>query len=263
MMKSNNNDGQKLFQEERIQGIMSLLEKNNRVLINELTNNFRISAVTIRKDLDVMEQRGLLRRTHGGAMLIRSLFHGLPLNEKEKLHSDEKERIASEAVKMISEGDVVILDSGSTTTMLAKKMRNSKGITVITSAVNIALELVDTEVEIILTGGTLRKDSSTLVGPLAEVVLEKLSADKLFHGVDGVDYDIGLTTPDIIEAKTSRVMMGRAGENILLVDSSKFGRRSLGVICQMNEIDKIITTKEMDKSEIKRLNDMEVEVVFV
>jgi len=257
------NNRNRRFQEERIQEILKVLEKEKRVLINDLCKTFNTSAVTIRKDLGVMEKQGLLKRTHGGAILSKPLFPGLPLNEKQKLHLEEKERIAEEAVKMVHEGDVVIIDSGSTTTQLARKMKGLKGVTVITNAVNIALELLDSELEIILTGGVLQKISYTLIGPLAEDVLRKISADKLFQGVDGIDYEIGLTTPDITEANTSRVMMQRAGENILLADSSKFGRRSLGVICQIKEIDKIITTKKMDKLELKKLNDMGVEVIIV
>ncbi|MHB8851739.1 MAG: DeoR/GlpR family DNA-binding transcription regulator [Ignavibacteriaceae bacterium] len=260
-MKENNDH--KIFQEERMRGIMKILEKENRVLIADLCKTFNTTAVTIRKDLDILESEGALKRTHGGAILYKPLFHGLALNEKEKLNSEEKERIANEAIKLISEGDVIILDSGSTTTQLARKMINLKGITIITNAVNIALELANSELEIILTGGALQKNSSTLVGAFAEDALRKISADKLFHGVDGIDYEIGLTTPDITEANTSRVMMQRAGENILLVDSSKFGRRSLGVICQIKEIDKIITTKRMDKAEIQKLNNIGVKVVIV
>jgi DeoR family transcriptional regulator of aga operon len=257
------NEEPKIFQEERMQGIMKILEIENRVLITDLCKMYNTTSVTIRKDLDLLENQGLLKRTHGGAILYKPLFHGLTLNEKEKLNAEEKERIANEAVKMISEGDVVILDSGSTTTQLARKMKNLKGIKIITNAVNIALELADSELEIILTGGSLQKNSATLIGPLADYSLKKISADKLFHGVDGVDYEIGLTTPDVIEANTSRIMMERASENILLVDSSKFGRRSLGVICQIKEIDKIITTKKMDKLEVEKLNKMGVDVIIV
>jgi DeoR family transcriptional regulator of aga operon len=257
------NDEHKIFQEERMRGIMKILEKENRVLIADLCKIFNTTSVTIRKDLDMLKNEGLIKRTHGGAILYKPLFHGLALNEKEKLNADEKERIAKEAVKLISEGDVIILDSGSTTTQLARNMKNLKGVTVITNAVNIALELANSELEVVLTGGVFQKNSSTLIGPVADDSLRKISADKLFHGVDGVDYEIGLTTPDLVEANTSSVMMQRASENILLVDSSKFGRRSLGIICQMDEIDKIITTKQMDEPEIKKLNDMGVDVVIV
>ena len=248
----------KAFQEERMQSIIKILEKQNRVLIKDLCSNFDTTAVTIRKDLDLLEKQGLLKRTHGGAILHKPLYRGLALNEKEKLNADEKQRIADEAVKLIKEGDVVILDSGSTTTRLAKNMKKFKNVTVITNAVNIALELADSEVKIILIAGEFQKDSSTLIGPLTEDVLKKVSADKLFHGGDGIDYEIGITTPNIVEAKASREMMQRAGENILLADSSKFGRRSLGVICQISEIDRIITTKKLDKNEMQIFNDAKV-----
>lgn len=256
-------DQDRKFQEERLREITRILETQNRLVVSELSKLFKTTEVTIRKDLTLLEKEGLLKRTYGGAVKGRPLFQGLPLDEKEKLHLDEKDRIAVEALKMVHEGDVVILDSGSTTTQLARKMKELNNVTVITNALNIALELMRSNLEIILTGGALRKDSSTLVGPLAEGVLGMTSADKLFHGTDGIDYSAGVTTPDIVEANTSRAMMKRAGENILLVDSSKFGRRSLGVICQMKEIDKMITTRKMDRSEIKMLNQMGIEVVIV
>lgn len=256
-------DQDRKFQEERLREITRILESENRLVVSELSKLFNTTSVTIRKDLTLLEKEGVLKRTYGGAVKGRPLFQGLPLNEKEKLHLDEKERIADEAVKMIREGEVIILDSGSTTTQLARKMKDLKNITVITNALNIALDLMSSDLEIILTGGTLRKESSTLVGPLAESVLRMTSADKLFHGTDGIDYSAGLTTPDIVEANTSRAMMERAGENILLVDSSKFGRRSLGVICRMKEIDKMITTRKMDKNELKMLGNMGIEVIVV
>ena len=251
------------FQEERLREITRILETKNRLVVSELSKLLKTTDVTIRKDLTLLEKEGLLKRTYGGAVKGRPLFQGLPLDEKEKLHLVEKERIAVEALKMVHEGDVVILDSGSTTTQLARKMKELNNVTVITNALNIALELMQSNLEIILTGGALRKDSSTLVGPLAEGVLGMTSADKLFHGTDGIDYSAGATTPDIVEANTSRAMMKRAGENILLVDSSKFGRRSLGVICEMKEIDRMITTRKMERNEIKMLNQMGIEVVIV
>ena len=114
-----------------------------------------------------------------------------------------------------------------------------------------------------MVGGNLLKQGATLVGPLADEVLRKISADKLFMGVDGVDFKVGLTTPDINEAKTSRVMMEAAGEVFLLVDSSKFGRRSLGVISDVKHIDKLITTKRLTGAEFQLLLTDRVEVYMV
>jgi len=260
MSKNNQNN---LFQVERREQILNILEKEKRVMIIELCKQFNTTPVTIRSDLSILEKEGLLKRTHGGAVKSKTLFPGMALTEKEKLHLDEKLRIVKKAVKLIKKGDIIILDSGSTTSLLAKEIKNFSGITVITSAINIASELSQSDIEVILTGGSLQKESSTLVGPFAEEVLQRISADKLFQGVDGIDFEVGLTTPNILEAKTSRVMMSVSGKNILLVDSSKFGRRSLGVIAKVKELDKIITTKKLSKDEIRQLVDYGVEVTIV
>lgn len=252
-----------VFQEERLEHIMALLNKENRLVTKDLPKILNTTSVTIRKDLIILEKRGLLQRTHGGAIKVNKLYPGLALNEKEKINLDEKMRIVKYAANLIAEGDTIILDSGSTTSLLAKEIKHYQHLTVITNAINIANELIDTNIEVILIGGSLLKKSCTLVGPLADDTLRKISADKLFMGVDGFDYETGLTTPNIHEAKTSRVMMEVSGAVIVVVDSSKFGRRSLGVISKLKEIDKIITTKKLSEQELKRLNNDGIEVITV
>ncbi len=252
-----------VFQEERLEKILELLDRENRLVTKDLPEMLHTTSVTIRKDLAMLEQRGLLKRTHGGAIRTRKLFPGLALNEKEKINLDEKMRIAKKAATLITKGDTVILDSGSTTCLIAKEIKHMQGITVITNAMNIANELMQSDIEVVLIGGSLLKKTSTLVGPLADAALRKITADKLFMGVDGIDFEIGLTTPDIQEAETSRVMMNIAGEVILVVDSSKFGRRSLGVISKVNEIDRIITTKKISVSEAENLKNDHVELIIV
>ena len=185
------------------------------------------------------------------------------MNEKEKLNLEEKIRIAKKAAKLIYEGDTIILDSGSTTSFIAKEIKQMKGITVITNAINIVSILLNSDIDVILIGGSLIKETSTLVGPLADDVLRKISADKLFIGVDGIDFEVGLTTPNILEANTSRVMMEMSGEIILVVDASKFGRRSLGVISKVSEVNSIITTKKLSENELKKFADYDVEVFIV
>ncbi|MCE5174768.1 MAG: DeoR/GlpR family DNA-binding transcription regulator [Bacteroidales bacterium] len=252
-----------IFQEERLEKIMALLEKENRLVTNDLPAMFNTTSVTIRKDLIILEKRGLLKRTHGGAIKVNKLYPGLALTEKEKINLDEKLRIAKQASKLISEGDTIILDSGSTTSLLAKEIKHMHRLTVITNAINIANELLQSDIEVILIGGSLLKETSTLVGPIADDSLRKLSAAKLFIGVDGIDFERGLTTPNIQEAKTSRVMMEISSEIILVVDSSKFGRRSLGVISQVKDIDIIITTKKLSDTEQKRFSNDGIDVFMV
>jgi DeoR/GlpR family transcriptional regulator of sugar metabolism len=252
-----------VFQEERLEKILALFEKDNRLVTKDLPERFNTTSVTIRKDLAILEQRGLLKRTHGGAIRTKKLYPGLALNEKEKINLDEKIRIAKKAATLISKGDTIILDSGSTTSLLAKEIKNLQGITVITNAINIANELLQSDIEVILIGGLLLKQTLTMFGPLADIALRKITADKLFMGVDGIDFEVGLTTPNIQEAETSRVMMEISGEVILVVDSSKFGRRSLGVISKVNEINRIITTKKLTESEVEKLNKGDVEIIIV
>ncbi|RNC63962.1 DeoR/GlpR family DNA-binding transcription regulator [Proteiniphilum sp. X52] len=263
MEKQSGNNGDIIFQEERLNKIQMLLERDNRLVTTELAKELNATSVTIRKDLLILEKRGLLRRTHGGAIKVNRLYHGLPLNEKEKINLEEKMRIVKKAVSLISEGDTIILDSGSTTSLLAKEIKHFKNLVVITNAINIVNELLDTDIEVIIVGGNLMKKAATTMGALADETLKRLSADKLFLSVDGIDLKIGLMTPNISEAQTSRVMMDISNEVVLLVDTSKFGRRSLGVISDVKRVDKLITTKKLSDEEQKRFGADRVEVLMV
>src|SRR5208282_2965387 len=184
---------------------------------------------------------GQVHRTHGGALPAReSVLEDPTLREKEKLHRQEKLKIAEAAAGKVTEGQVVILDSGTTTTAIARALRDFQSLTIITNAVNIAAELAGTAVEVILTGGTLRKNSFSLVGPIAEETLRRLNADILFLGVDGFDVHYGLSTPNLLEAKVNRVMVEIAKKTVAVCDASKFGRRSLSLIAPPAAIHRVI-----------------------
>src|SRR5579863_8228797 len=158
-----------MLNEERQRAILELLRRDGRVLVVDLAKQFHTSQVTIRKDLDILHLKGHVHRTHGGALPSRDgALEDPTLREKEKLHHHEKLRIADSAVEQVKEGQVLILDSGTTTTAIARALRTFQNLTIITNAVNIAAELAGTAVEVILTGGTLRKNSFSLVGPIAE-----------------------------------------------------------------------------------------------
>jgi len=152
---------------ERQRAILELLRRDGRVLVVDLARQFHTSQVTIRKDLEILHVQGRVHRTHGGALPARDgALEDPTLREKEKLHRKEKLQIAAAAARMVAEGQVVILDSGTTTTGIARALRNFQNLTIITNAVNIAAELSGSTVEVILTGGNLRKNSFSLVGPL-------------------------------------------------------------------------------------------------
>jgi DeoR family transcriptional regulator of aga operon len=253
-----------MLNEERRRAILESINRDGRVLVGELARNFDTSEVTIRKDLEILHSHGLLHRTHGGALPSRETALSDPtLREKERLHRKEKNRIAQAAAAMTREGQVVVLDSGSTTTAVARALRRFHNLTVITNSVNIAAELAGTEVEVILTGGTLRKNSFSLVGPIAEDTLRRLNADVLFLGVDGLDARYGLSTPNLLEAKVNRVMVEISRKVVAVCDASKFGRRSLSLILPPSGVHRVITDRCAPKPEVQKLQKSGIEVTLV
>ena len=257
-------EGNNLLNEERRRAILELLQRERRVLVADLAEQFHTSQVTIRKDLDVLHVRRQIQRTHGGALPLHDgALEDPSLHEKERLHRKEKLRIASAAARLVSEGQVVILDSGTTTTEIARALRNLKNLTVITNGVNIAAELSNSSIEVILTGGVVRKNSFSLVGPIAEETLRRLSADILFLGVDGFDVGYGLSTPNLLEAKVNRIMTEIAKRTVAVCDSSKFGRRSLSLIVPPTSLQQVITDRGIQKSDLQALKNAGIEVTLV
>jgi DeoR family transcriptional regulator of aga operon len=253
-----------MLNEERRRAILEIMNRDGRVLVTELSQQFQTSQVTIRKDLELLHEQRHLHRTHGGALPSRDgALEDPTLREKEQLHRKDKVHIASAAARLVNEGQVVILDSGTTTTAVARALRNFHNLTIVTNAVNIAAELVGTRVDVILTGGTLRKNSFSLVGPIAEETLRHLSADTLFLGVDGFDVHYGLTTPNLLESKVNRVMVEVAKRVIVVCDSSKFGRRSLSRIGPTSVVHQVITDHGIPKSDSRVLHKAGVEVTLV
>ena len=250
--------------EERRRAILETLNRDGRVLVGELARQFETSQVTIRKDLELLHGHGLVHRTHGGALPSQEGGVEDPtLREKEKLHRKEKLHIAAAAARLVKEGQVIILDSGTTTTAIARALRGLRNLTIVTNAVNIASELAGSAMEVILTGGTLRKNSFSLVGPIAEETLRRLNADILFLGVDGFDVRFGLSTPNLLEAKVNRVMVEVAKCIVAVCDSSKFGRRSFSRIGPPSALHQIITDRGIPKSDLRALKKAGIEVTLV
>lgn len=253
-----------MLNEERRRFILDIINREGRVLVKDLASRFGTSQVTVRKDLETLHSQGMVYRTHGGALPMRSgALLDPSLREKEKLHRREKLRIGAAAARLVKEGQSVVLDSGTTTTTIARALRDFRDLTVITNAVNIAAELAGTAVQVILTGGILREKSFSLVGPLAEETLRRLSADTLFLGVDGFDVHFGLTTPNLLEAKVNRVMVEIARRTVVVCDSSKFGRRSLSLIAPPSAVHQTITDSRIPKADLRTLEEAGIEVTLV
>jgi DeoR family transcriptional regulator of aga operon len=187
----------------------------------------------------------------------------LTLKEKQLRRLKEKQRIAEAAAKLVHDGQCILLDSGTTTTAVAQSLRRFNRLTIITNAVNIASELASTEFEVILIGGALRKNSFSLVGPLAEEMLSEIHADILFLGVDGFDSTVGLTTPNVLESRVNRAMVKASRRVVAVCDSTKFNRRSLALIVPPSAIHTVITDNQISEQDVETLHSSGIEVIRV
>lgn len=234
----------RLLAEERRRKILDLLEKEGRVTVNGLVERFNVSSVTMRADLDILAQNGALVRSHGGAVRRLDPVQDYSVAFKETIHHAEKVRIGHAAAALVKPNQTIILDSGTTTLQVARhlKQQDLKGLTGITNALNIASELADApNISLIMIGGILRQVSNSFVGPQAERMLAALHADHLFLGVDGLDLEIGPTTPDILEAQLNSLMIAVSNEVTAVADSSKIGRRSVSIIGDLSKIHRVVT----------------------
>jgi DeoR family transcriptional regulator, aga operon transcriptional repressor len=250
---------------ERRRSIRQLIEKQERVTVDELAARFRTSEVTIRSDLTALAKTGGVVRTHGGALLQRD-GDDLPISVKKNLHHAEKVRIAAAAVQLIEDGDTVLLDSGTTTAEIARQIATLKmqRLHIVTNALNIAVLLAHVpHVVLVMPGGVLRPQSYSLAGPQAEQALQGLHVDKLFLGVDSLDPQIGLMTPHVLEAQLNAQMIRIARRVIAVADASKLMRRNLSVIARVEQIHQLITDASADRAIVEELRRRGVEVTLV
>jgi DeoR family transcriptional regulator of aga operon len=256
----------RLLVEERRRKILDLVNRQARVTVDELVKRFGVSAVTVRGDLDALSRSGTMIRSHGGALKRGGALQDVPINVKETLHHGEKVRIGHAAAQMIKDNETVMLDSGTTTAEIARQIKflKVKSLTVITNALNIAMELANLpHVSVIMIGGILRQMSYSLVGPHAEQTLRGLNADRLFLGVDGLDPEVGLTTPDVLEAQLNAMMIRVSREVVVVADASKFARRSLSVIAKLDGVHKVLTDDGVAPEAVAALRARGIEVLVV
>ncbi len=256
----------RLLAEERRREILGVLGQNGRITVEEVAKRFGVSAVTARGDLDVLSESGALVRSHGGGIRPLTASPEHPLRVREGMHHDEKMRIAEAAVQFIQPLQTVILCTGSTSAELAFQIRKRppENITVITYALNIATTLADVpNLSLFMLGGFLRQPSTAFVGPHAEQMMRSLHADHCFLSTVGLNVDVGLTTLDVMEAQLNQRMAEAAAQVTVLADSSKFGHRSLSLICDFRSIHRVVTDKAAPAEDVRKLRDSGVEVLLV
>jgi len=249
---------------ERHQYILNKIQTEGSIDVQSLCKELKVSSVTIRKDLKLLEDKNLLYRTHGGATLHNPYTVDRPVNEKEHLQSAEKMRIGALAAGLIEDNDSIIIASGTTVLAMARCIKPKGTLTVITSALNVALELVHhNDIEVIQLGGLLRKSSSSVAGPYSDNVLGNVFCSKLYLGVDGIDLEFGLTTTSASEAQLNRQMISSSQKIIVLADSTKFGKRGFGRICGIEEVDHIITDSGISDQTKKGLESLGIKVSII
>ncbi len=247
---------------ERHQYIIKQIKKNGHVSVLDLCEELEVSSVTIRKDLQFLEDSGLVYRTHGGATGHNPYQTDRPVFEKEKIHEREKLLIAKAASKLITSNDSIIIGSGTTTQFMAREMNPIGDITVVTSALNVTLQLLKHQnVEVIQLGGTVRKSSTSVIGMYAHSILDNFFCSKLFLGVDGIDMDYGISTTSAQEAMLNQKMIDMAQQVIVLADSSKFGRKSFGKIVDFSKID-VVISDDIPSSFKELFDEMGIETII-
>jgi DeoR family transcriptional regulator of aga operon len=256
--------------DQRANEILRLLLRHGKTSVEELTGIFGSSPASVRRDLVRLEERGLVHRTHGGARLAEKVvYEPFRFDEsflvREDRFAPEKQRIAAAAAEMIEEGETIGLTAGTTTTQLARCLRQHNRLRVLTNAVNIAMELsTGAGLSVNLTGGNMRWTGAfSLIGPTAIEALKTVILDRVFIGVCGVDAERGATTIEPEEAAVFRAMAGQAKQVVIVADSSKVGMVSPAVICHATEIDVLITDDGVSEEMLTDFKRTGVKVVVV
>lgn len=242
---------------------MELLREDGSAKVLNLAKLFKVTEVTIRQDLERMEKDGMIIREHGGAYLknIQDQVHTVPLTNQENL--DKKALIAQKCLECIEPGDTIILDSGSTTTEVAKLLKGRKNLTVITNALNIALILgAEPGIEVIVTGGEFKPPTLSLTGQKAADFFKGLHAQKLFLATAGISLKAGLTYPSISDLVVKKAMIDAAEITYLVADSTKMGKAAFASLGALSLIDYIITDSAIEDKHKQLFKDNEIELII-
>jgi DeoR family transcriptional regulator of aga operon len=256
--------------DRRAKEILRLLLHHGKTSIDELTAELKMSPASIRRDLVRLEERGLVHRTHGGAMLAGQAVYepfrfDASFGIREERFAREKQRIAQAAAALVQENETIGLTAGTTTTQVAHHLRHRRGLHIITNAVNIAMEMSNSAgLDVTLTGGRMRwQGAFSLIGAGAVDGLQAYVMDRVFVAVCGVDPERGATTIEVEEAAVFRAMTRQAQKVIVVADSSKIGMVSPTVICPVNDIDLLITDEGVPESAVAAFEAAGVQVLSV
>ena len=249
-----------LFAEERHYKLVEFIHAHTKATVHELINQFGVSSATIRNDLRTLEQRGLISRTHGGAMIRTRSGYEEALQQRKVHNRIEKQLIARLALEKINDGDTIVIDTGTTMLELAKLLSEKRDLIIITNDIEIAGLLCNMEQHtLIVIGGTVRKRFRCTAGSLSQGMLSDMVVDKAFMAANNFDVKRGASTPDIDTAETKKAMIRIAAKRFLLCAHEKFGTQSFARFAETKDFDVIITDAVLpDEKQAIEQNGVEV-----
>ena len=246
---------------KRLNLIRQELLDNGEISTERLSAKLDVSSMTIHRDLESLVSAGDAVRTYGGAALARKLTFEFAFCEKQKERQREKNLIAGQAVKHVKESQVILLDTGTTTLMIARRLAGKGMVSVITTSLTIVSELqFSSDIEVILLGGFLRGGSPDMHGPLTEHNMEQFRADVAFIGADGIDYSGNTYTGDLRVVNLDRKMAAGSSKVIVVADSSKFGANAMCKVLTPSDYDLIITDSGIGKTALNRFRKNQIEI---
>lgn len=255
------NEDNDLFVLERWERIRSLLDHEGRATVQELAERFGVSRSTIRRDLQEMHKAQLLVRTRGGAVRPMPVAFDRTLAESGTINVEVKERIGRAAADLVSDGETVLLDAGSTTLCVVQAIQ-SQNLTLVTNSFDAATTgMSRSNVEVIMLGGSARRHGGSTVGPLAEEQIIQFQADTAILGMNAISVPDGLTTPSILVAQVKKAMIRQSRRLIVVADHSKLGRSALCKVAPVSSVSTLVTDAKADEEDVRAIEALGVEVI--
>lgn len=248
---------------ERRNAILARLQSEGKVIVSDLSREFDVTEETIRRDLEKLDSEGLAKKTYGGAVLNQNLNTDIPFNVRKRANVELKQRIAEKIAALIHDGDYIMLDASTTAIHVAKCIKNRKNITLITNSVEILLELSDKEGwSVLSTGGSLKQGSLSLVGTSAERMIRGFHVDLAVCSCKGIDIGMGITESNEKDSEIKRALFASADRRILAVDSTKFDKISFVRVCDIKEVDTIVTDSAPSERWVEHLKEKGIELIY-
>lgn len=253
-----------MLQIERRQMIIQYLEEHESATVEDLAKMLDVAPMTIRRDFQYLEDKNIATRTFGGAVLKSKLIAEVPYENKSLSNMEEKKRIAEHAASLVLNGQIVILDAGTTNMEIAKLLLKKQNLIIVTTDLKIAVLMSSsTDFDVLCTGGNIQNSTCSCLGSNAVDFLKNINADISFIGSSSIDAEHGITTPSLLKSDLKKQMMKCSDKSILVADSSKFGKKSFIKVCDLNNFDQIITDNNLNEHTIAEIKNKKINIVLV